>query len=134
MREVDIEAEKEKLARLGQEWWEAENRKDVDALLQVFSDDVIVQPANVPQLIGKDAVRTFFENYYKTLVSSRAEQTRIEVASSGDLANEAGTMKVVMKGPGGTIEDMQKYLAVYKKIEGKWKCTALSASSDTQAI
>ena len=134
MREGDIEAEKEQLARLGQEWWEAENRKDVDALIEVFSDDVIVQPANVPQLIGKDAVRSFFEDYYTTLVSSSGEQTRIEVASSGDMANEVGTMRVVMEGPEGTIEDKQKYLAVYKKIEGKWKCTALSASSDTQAI
>ncbi len=39
-------------------------------------------------------------------------------------------MRVIVKGPEGTIEDEQKYLAVYKKIEGKWKCTALSASSD----
>ena len=134
MREVNIEAEKKQLARLGQDWWEAENRKDVGALMEVFSDDVIVQPANVPQLIGKDAVRNFFEDYYKTLVSSSGEQTRIEVASSGDMANEAGTMKVVMKGPEGTIEDEQKYLAVYKKIEGKWKCTALSASSDKPPV
>ncbi len=130
MTEVDIEAERELLARLGQDWWEAENRKDVDALMEVFSDDVIVQPANLPQLVGKEAVRNFFSDYYKTLVSSSGEQTRVEVSSSGDMANEAGTMRVVMKGPEGTIEDEQKYLAVYRKMEGKWKCTALSASSD----
>ena len=130
MNKVDVEAEKQILARLGQEWWAAWNRKDIDAEMQLIADDIVVQPANMPQFIGKGAYREFMREYYKTLVSTSGKSTRIEVSSSGDMAYDVGTMKVIMEGPEGRFEDDQKYLAVYKKIDRKWKCTALSASSD----
>ena len=130
MNKVDVEAEKKILVRLGQQWWAAWNRKDIDAEMELIAPDIVVQPANMPQFSGKDAYREFMEEYYKTLVSTSGESTRIEVSSSGDMAYDVGTMKVVVEGPEGRFEDDQKYLAVYKKIDGKWKCTALSASSD----
>jgi len=98
--------------------------------MQLIADDIIVQSANMPQFIGKGAYREFMREYYKTLVSTVGLSTRIEVSSSGDMAYDAGTMRVVMKGPEGQFEDDQKYLAVYRKMDGKWKCTVLSASSD----
>jgi len=131
---VDIESEKELLGQLGQEWWASWNRKDLDAEMRLIADDIIVQPANMPQFTGKGTYREFMEEYYKTLVSTSGESTRIEVSSSGDMAYDIGTMKVVLTGPEGRYEDDQKYFAVYKKINGKWKCTALSASSDRPPV
>ncbi len=125
-----MEAEKQIIARLGRGWWEAWNRKDIDAEMALIADNIIVQPANMPQFVGKKAYREFMEEYYKILVSTVGESSRIEVSSSGDMAYDAGTMKVLLKGPEGTIEDEQKYFAVYQKIDGEWKCTALSSSSD----
>ncbi|UCG68905.1 MAG: DUF4440 domain-containing protein [Thermoplasmata archaeon] len=130
MKEVNVEAEKQIIARLGQVWWEAWNQKDIDAEMALIAEDIIVQPANMPQFIGKKDYREFMEEYYKTLVSTVGESTRIEVSSSRDMAFDIGTMKVILMGPEGTIEDEQKYFAVYQKIDGEWKCTALSSSSD----
>jgi len=134
VKEVNVEVEKQIIARLGREWWEAWNRKDIDAEMALIADKILVQSAGMPQFVGKKAYREFMEEYYKTLVSTIGESSRIEVSSSGDMAYDAGIMKVILKGPEGTIEDEQKYFAVYQKIDGEWKCTVLSSSSDNPPI
>ena len=130
MTNVDIEAEKKLLAQLAQDWYAAENRKDVEAEMAFISDDIIFQPANAPQLIGKEAVRKFISEFHKMLVSISGGPTRIEVSSSGDFAYDIGRGKAVIKGPEGTFEDDEKYLIVWRKIDGKWKCVAWSFNSD----
>ena len=127
---VDIEAEKKLLAQLAQDWYAAESRKDVEAEMAFLSDDIILHPANAPQLIGKKAVRKSMLDLYKMLVSISGGPTRIEVSSSGDFAYDIGRGKAVMKGPEGTFEVYPKYLAVWRKINGKWKCVAWSFNFD----
>jgi len=127
---VDIEAEKKLLAQLAQDWYAAESRKDVEAEMAFLSDDIILHPANAPQLIGKEAVRKSMLEHYKMLVSISGGPTRIEVSSSGDFAYDIGRGKAVMKGPEGTFEVDPKYLTVWRKINGKWKCVAWSFNFD----
>lgn len=64
------------------------------------------------------------------LISINGKPTQIEVASSGDLAYDLGNSTATMNGPNGPYEDKQKYLIIWKKIDGKWKAVAGSFSSD----
>ncbi len=127
---VDVEAEKKILAQLAQDWYAAESRKDVEAEMAFLSDDIIFQPHNTHQLIGKKAVRKFISEFHKVLVSVSGSPTRIEVSSSGDFAYDIGRGKAVIMGPEGAFEHDEKYLIVWRKIDGKWKCVAWSFNSD----
>lgn len=133
-KEVDVEAEKQLLARHVQEWFEAENRKDVDGVMKFIAEDYILQPPNMPQIVGREAYRKFLVEFLQSfeirgVVSVSGVPTRIEVSAAGDLAYYIGTSRAVLKGPEGRARE-GKYLLVWKKIDGEWKCVAESFSSD----
>ena len=129
---VDIEAEKKKIWEANQDWFKLESDHQVDKIFERYiTDDIIFQAAGMPQFVGKEAnyafMKPFIEEY---IISGNGKPTRIEVASSGDLAYDLGNSTIMMNGPNGPYEDKQKYLIVWKKIDGKWKAVAGSFSSD----
>ena len=127
---VDVKAEKKILAELIDVTFKAEDKKDMKTLLEFFADDVICQGPGMPQFQGIKALREFYEGYLKTLVTIRGESTHIEVSSSGDMAWDVGFNKAEYKGPNGNFKDQGKYIASYKKVNGKWKCAAIAFSGD----
>jgi ketosteroid isomerase-like protein len=50
--------------------------------------------------------------------------TKIEVASSGDLAYEMGTYSLAYQGDDEQLHDNGKYVVVWKKADGNWKAAA----------
>jgi len=129
---VDIEAEKKKIVEANQEWYRLENEKKLDEILERFVyDDVIVQVPGMPQFVGKKAFHDFMKVVLDdVLISIEGKPTRLEVAESGDLAYDLGNSTAKVNGPDGPMEDKQKYLIVWKTIEGKWMAIAGSFSSD----
>lgn len=131
---VDIEAEKQLIKDMVTAAFEAEQQKDLDAILSYFAEDVIGQLPNMPQVQGLEAMRDFYTEYFKILVSIEGWSTEITVSKSGDMAWDYGGSRSVINGPDGPIEDETKYLEVWKKIDGEWKVVAISASSDKPAM
>jgi ketosteroid isomerase-like protein len=129
---VDVEAEKQVIRDMLKTAFEVENQKDVDAIMGLgfFAEDIIVQPPNMPQLKGLEAVRDFYTEFLKILVSIEGGPTEIIISETGDMAWDYGWNRAVYKGPDGPIEDEGKYLEVWKKIDGAWKIVAVSFSSD----
>lgn len=127
---VDIEAEKKALREIIDMAFKAEDKKDMETLLDFFADDVIVQGPGMPQFKGLKALREFYEGFFKTLVTIKGESTYLEISSSGDMAWDVGYNKAEYKGPEGNFKDQGKYFASYKKVNGKWKCAAIAFSSD----
>ncbi len=127
---VDIEAEKNAIQEAVRIAFEAEDKKDLEKLLDFFADDVVGQAANSPQFQGKDALREFYKGYLPTIVSIKGEFSHVEVSSSGDMAWDVGYNRAETIGPEGNVKDQGKYFAVYKKVNGKWKCSAIASSSD----
>jgi ketosteroid isomerase-like protein len=129
---VDIEAEKKEIWESNQEWYRLENDKKVDKIFEKFiDDDIIFQVPGMPQFVGKEAVYSFMKEFIENvLVSVEGKPTRLEVAESGELAYDLGNSTAKVMGPDGPADDKQKYLIVWKKIEGKWKAIAGSFSSD----
>ena len=133
---IDIEAEKQVIRDMINTAFEVENQKDVDAMMGLgyFAEDVIGQAPNMPQVKGLEAMRSFYTEFFKILVSIEGGSTEIIMSETGDMAWDYGWNRAVYKGPDGPIEDEGKYLEIFKKINGEWKCVAISFSSDTPAI
>jgi ketosteroid isomerase-like protein len=129
---VDIEAEKKEIWASNQEWYRLENDKKVDEIFEKFIyDDIIFQVPGMPQFVGREAVYSFMKEFIENvLVSVEGKPTRLEVAESGELAYDLGNSMAKVMGPDGPVDDKQKYLIVWKKIDGKWKAIAGSFSSD----
>ncbi len=129
---VDVEAEKQLIRDMLETAFEVEQQKDVDAIMGLgfLAEDVIIQAPNMPQLEGLEAVRGFYTEFFKILVSIEGGPTDIIISETGDMAWDYGWNRAVYKGPDGPIEDVGKYLEVWKKINGEWKIVAVSFSSD----
>ena len=127
---VDIEAEKKAIKEAVKIAFEAEDKKDLEKLLDLFADDVVVQAPNMPQFQGKDAVRDFYKGFLPTIVTIKGESSHVEVSSSGDMAWDVGYNKAEYKGPEGNFKDQGKYFATWRKVNGKWKCSAIASSTD----
>jgi ketosteroid isomerase-like protein len=108
----------------------AEMAKEWERAVTFFTPDVVVQPANAPQVQGLDALLHLYETALATMTEFESTNTDIVPAASGDLAYEYGINHFVFETPDGPVEDLGKYLAVWRKIEGEWYIAALAFSSD----
>lgn len=128
----DLEAERKSILSLNRQWFAAEDAKDLETTLSFMTPEVVLQPPNAPSIVGLPEVRKFYEDLYKLAIDSLGgASTMIIVAQSGDLAYDIGTNYLVLKDSlGNRVIDSGKYLAVWQKKEGKWKCSAISYSSN----
>ncbi len=128
---VDIEAEKQVILQLDQQWIEAEKRKELEATMSNAAEGIICQPADMPQFEGLAALRNFYTEFFKILVSIEVGTIDVIVSKSGDMAWAYGWNRTVLEGPEGPIEGEGKYLGVWQKIDGKWKAVAVSFSGNS---
>jgi uncharacterized protein (TIGR02246 family) len=129
MGSVDIEAEKKLIAQLIIDAWEAEVRGDREALLDFYTEDAIWHMPGMPQQEGKGSLREFYEKGPE-LVSGMSEPTVLDVSVSGDLAYAVEKTKYAHMFQNGPVEVEGKGLDVFKKIDGVWKCVAISVSTN----
>ena len=127
---VDHQAEEQRIRELTQEWYDAENRKDIETIMGFVADGVAVQFPGMPLVEGKNALRDALTPFLESLVSITGGPMTIVVSDEGDIAYHYGTSTVTIEGSDGEVEDPQKYLFVWRKIDGEWKVVAGSSSSD----
>ncbi|MGM0408357.1 MAG: YybH family protein [Bacteroidota bacterium] len=126
----DIEAEKKVIRDMVATAFKAEQQKDMNTLLNYYSEDVIVQLPNMPRIQGREALKKFYYEFFKILVSIEGGSIEVRISEDGDMAWDYGWNRSVVNGHDGPIEDKGKYLSIYKKINEEWKCVAISSSSD----
>jgi ketosteroid isomerase-like protein len=119
------ETDTKALRDLDAQWSAAAGAKDLDKTVSYYSDDAIVMPPNAPSATTKEAIR----KVWKDLLASTGlviswKTTKVEVATSGDLACLSGTYELTMNDASGTsVNDRGKYVEVWEKqADGKWKC------------
>jgi len=123
--ETDIQAEKDILRNLEDQWTEGFMTKDADKILDLYSPDAVSMSSEKPTLTGIQEIRKHIEsmlsdsalifNTYKYSIDV------MEISASGDLAYVRGHDEVTMKTKDGTIQDKGRYIDIWKKIDGKWK-------------
>jgi ketosteroid isomerase-like protein len=128
--EVDIEAVKAELRARSKAAVAAEMAFDWENAVTFFAPDVIVQPANGPQIQGREAQLELYRTFPK-MIEFEGTTTALILAASGDMAYEYGVNRFIFETPDGPLEDYGKYLAVWTKIDGEWFIAALSFSSNT---
>jgi len=131
---VDLQAEEQQIRQFTQEWYDAENRDDLDAIMPFIAEESVLQMPGMPMIEGKDAQRSLMATLLESMVSITGGPMTIVVSESGDIAYQYGTSTAIIKGPDGEFEDPEKYLFVWKKIDGEWKVVAGTFSSDKPAM
>ena len=123
--ETDIQAEKDIIRNLEDQWTEGFMTKDADKILDLYSADAVSMSSEKPTLTGIQEIRKHIEsmlsdsalifNTYKYSIDV------MEISASGDLAYVRGHDEVTMKTKDGSIQDKGRYIDIWKKIDGKWK-------------
>jgi ketosteroid isomerase-like protein len=131
---VDLKAEADAIRSLEDQWTAAILAKDIDKISGYYAPDAVSMPDNRPISIGRDSIR-------KELVSVLSDTTTIaetysavietiEVSASGNLAYVRGSERFSKKTPNGPVENVRKWIDIWKKTEGEWKCIVSIANSD----
>jgi uncharacterized protein (TIGR02246 family) len=125
---IELEMEKSEIERQMKAMEAAENRHDLDAMLEMMTKDVIVQLPGVPMIQGLDAVRQMYEGVFQVFISTTLTSLCVHVATSGEMAWQYGTHVNELKTPEGRIAQPGKWLCVFQKIDGEWKTAAACIS------
>jgi ketosteroid isomerase-like protein len=116
-------------------WSEAAGKKDAAAVAAFMTDDGMQLPPNAPVAKGPEALK----KEWTTLLGMKDIElkwtpTIVQVADSGELGYTSGTYTLAFTDPkAGKVSDEGKYVEVWKKIDGKWKCYLDMYSSDNPA-
>jgi len=107
---VDIAAEKEAVLKVLEMVVDAEKRQDADATVKFFTDDVIVQPPDMPQIQGTQALYDLYTEFMFKMpyTSFDSKSTETIVSPSGDMAYDDGKIKELF-----AIED---YIGLYMQL------------------
>ena len=123
---VDIVAEAEAIRNIENQWTVALQNKDVDKVLSIYSPEGVVMKPNNGIYVGLQAIRGQLESdFADTTILWNTTSSIIdilEVSASGDLAYVRGINRSNIKTPGGSDEMSDKWIDIYKKIDGQWKC------------
>lgn len=100
----------------------AENTGRFDLMKPDLAEDVIVMAPGMPAVSGLAAATAFMEGFLKDF-SLEVKYSSEEIVVSGDWAFDRGTawQRITPKAGGASVEEPNKYLWVYRRVNGAWK-------------
>jgi len=123
---VDTIAEVEAIRNIENQWTVALQNKDIDKVMSLYSPEGVVMKPNNSIYVGLQSIRTQVESDFAdtTMLWNTTSTTIdiIEVSASGDIAYARGINRGKMKTLTGIVEISDKWIDIYKKIDGQWKC------------
>ncbi len=123
------------LRDLDAQWSKAAGAKDLDKTVSFYSDDANVFPPNSPAVTTKEGIRKVWKEFMDLpgfAISWKA--TKVEVAKSGEIGFVSGTYEITFNDASGKpMKEQGKYLEVFEKKNGTWKCGADIWNSDAPA-
>ncbi len=113
-------------------WSAAASRKDVDATVAFMANDGETLAPNEPAAKDKAAVRTGWVNLLGLPgLAIDWRPLRVQVAASGELGFTSGIYTLTSNDANGKpVTDRGKYLEVWTKVDGQWRCLSDAYSSD----
>jgi len=131
---VDIQAEKNAIQSLEDQWLVALQKSDVEKIMSFFADDAVNMNPNKPIIIGLEGIRNSTNSMFTdtTLLLNTYSGTVdvIEVSASGDFAYARGQQQITIKTKEGLVNDKGKWVDVLKKINGQWKVIVSIGNGD----
>jgi ketosteroid isomerase-like protein len=112
----------------------AETQRDLVGAMRYIAKDAIFHPPGNPPVIGDEAIRDFYEEWFKVPYSGIVcESDTIGISSSGDLAYLIGNSHMEFDTPTGENRLDGKYITVWRKTSDRWLCVAVSWSGNGPA-
>jgi uncharacterized protein (TIGR02246 family) len=99
-------------------WMAAWNAGDAAAIAALYADDAVVMAPGAETAKGSAAIEGLLKAALEAAGGSKMEIKPTEVMESGGLAVEVGTFAEVAAD--GSHRDHGKYMAIWKKVDGKW--------------
>jgi ketosteroid isomerase-like protein len=110
---------------------QAETKRDLKAAMKYFSEDAVFQPPNSPPAIGKQAIKEFYIEFFDIpYIGIYCESDTVVISKSSDLAYLIGNSYYELKTADGAKRIDGKYMTIWRKIENKWLCVAVSWSGN----
>jgi ketosteroid isomerase-like protein len=110
---------------------EAESSRDLELAMSYMAPDVVLQPPGQAAVIGLEAVREFYAYWFSIPYKAIHVQAQsVSMSSSADLAYLVGESSIEMSGLQDGLHVPGKYLSIWRKIDGEWRLSAISWSSN----
>jgi len=91
-------------------------RGDAKAISLLYSEDAKVIAPGAPATSGREAIAAFWQKTIESGVKDVRLET-LDVESSGDLASETGSVRLVAK---DGAQSQARYVVVWKRVGGRW--------------
>ena len=113
-------------------WSAAAGTKNADAVAGFMTNDGATLPPSEPIAKGTEAVKKGWAGILSLKdVEISWQPSSVQVADSGEIGYTSGTYTLAFTDPkGAKANDTGKYLEVWKKVDGKWKCHLDMYNSD----
>jgi uncharacterized protein (TIGR02246 family) len=112
------------LMQVSRDWAKAAESRNAERVLSYWADDAIVMPADLPALIGKDAIKGMVQSSFTdSTFSITWEPERAVVSKSGDMAYLVEHNRVTFVDPSGRRSTKYgKGVTIWRKdASGNWK-------------
>ena len=108
---------------LGASWLGAAARRDLDGMMAIYAADAQELLPNMPSLVGRDAIRLFYQGLIEQLPRFTHEfaPDEITVATAGDLAVVRGSYRFTPDTLEPQDVDVGKYVGVWRYRDGEWR-------------
>lgn len=116
----DLSQIKTEIQALENAWADAQNAKNVEALLAMYTDDAVSMTNDGPSTAGKDALRKSIEEDFSSSDSLTSNYETLEVFGNEDTVTEIG--KSTQKDAAGNVVSTGKYMAVWVKQGDTYLC------------
>ena len=127
---MDLEVERKKAEQVWNDLCKADMSKDLNKVLELYSEDVIYQVSGFPTINGKDALRRFSDGSLDFIDDMKWGVDRTEISESGDLAYTSGWFNMKLVGKDDYLEC--KGILVCRKVSDEWKIVVESYSSNSE--
>ena len=120
------------LAGINQQFAAAVAARDTDKVVSFYADDGHVLASNAPRADGHEGIRAVWAQFLSTPgLDLNISSNQVIVSEAGDLLIDLGAYRMKMKGPKGPIEDVGKYVTIFRKTGEDWKIIVDTFNSDT---
>jgi ketosteroid isomerase-like protein len=137
---VDVRAEAEAIKKIEDQWTAAIIAKDINKIMGIFGPEAVVMNPNTPACVGLQSIRKSQELWFSdtTVFHDTFTSTvdTIEVSASGDLAYVIGHshLNISTSGGIGIVDETDKWVTIYRKINGEWKSIVDIWNSDLLSV
>jgi ketosteroid isomerase-like protein len=123
---MDVALERDQLLERDAAWAKlASENGDVDEIVDYWTDDAIVIPAGMPEVIGRDALRQYVAGT-RAIPGFRISWSSSDAELSGDgtLGFLLSSNEITMDGPDGKpVINRGRAVTVWRRdTDGQWRC------------